>query len=101
MNLLIDSSVPEKIVLSIENRAHFFGSANLSENLLLEIKKFFKKYKIEFKNLKTIEIKTDSSFSKTRTVVATANALIYALNLKQKLFKPQYHKDPNITLSKK
>ena len=105
MILVVDSSDPEHIVLRLirENSQaeHNFSAQNLSETLLSEIKKFLKKQKISFSQLKKIEIKTDKGFSKTRTVVATVNALIFALNLKQNLFKPVYNQAPNITLSKK
>jgi len=105
MKLLIDSSVPDQINLEISSgnfkAEHHFGSFNLSENLLLELKKFLKKQKIQLTDVKQVLVKTDNRFSKTRTVVASANALIYALRLKQKLFKPKYNKAPNITLRKK
>ena len=101
MTLLIDSSNREKVVLQILKAKHEFASENLSEKLVPEIEKFLKKQKIKFKDLTKVEVKTDFGFSKTRTVVATANGLIFSLGLKQKLIQPSYDKAPNITLSKK
>lgn len=99
--LIVDASGQEQICLKLKGVEHRFSSLNLSENLILEIKKFFKKQKLGFNDLDKIEIITDNGFSKTRTVVATANALIFALGLKQNFFKAKYSKAPNITLSKK
>ncbi len=98
MILLIDSSDREKIVLKLSVGArHEFASEKLSEKLIAEIQKFLEREKIKFKNLKKIEVKTDFGFSKTRTVVAVANGLIFSLGLKQKLLKAHYDKQPNIT----
>jgi len=106
MNLLIDSSNTDQLRLVLtsklrQNFEHYFEAKNLSENLVLELNKLLKKQKISISKIENIEIKTDNGFSKTRTVVATANALIFALGLKQKLFRAIYNKEPNITLSKK
>ena len=100
VTLLIDASDFVSVRLELSGFEHKFSPQNLSENLILEIKKFFKKQKLSFKDLDKIEIKTGTGFSHTRTAVATANALIFSLGLKQNLFKPIYNREPNITLRK-
>jgi len=88
--LLIDIINPElaRLALVSKNRIreHHFQNQNLSENLLLEIKKFCRKQKIKLSDLTKIEVQADPGhFSKTRTVVATANALAFGLKLSQDL----------------
>jgi hypothetical protein len=102
MTLLIDASDREQVRLALSSGAeHRFANENLSEKLILETKKFLKKQKIKWGDIENVQIKTDEHFSRTRTVVATANALIFALGLKQSLIKPTYSKEPNISKSKK
>ncbi|MBX4191227.1 MAG: hypothetical protein KW804_00270 [Candidatus Doudnabacteria bacterium] len=104
MILLLDTSDFDltKIVLKGEQVfEHTFESKDLSEKIVHELKSFLAKRKLEFSNIEKVEIKTGSHFSRTRTTVAVANALIYALKLKQKPFKPSYNREPNITLKKK
>ncbi len=103
MKLLIDTSDYDKIVIALdgEGSKHQFESRNLSETLVPEIKKFLKKNKIQFSNIKKVEIKTGEHFSRTRTTIAVANALIFALKLPQKMFKPIYVREPNITLPRR
>jgi tRNA A37 threonylcarbamoyladenosine modification protein TsaB len=103
MILLIDTSDYDltRIALVDKQVLHEFQSADLSEKLVVEIKKFLEKNKVRFQDIKKVEIKTGSHFSRTRTTVAAANALIYALKLPQKMFEPKYDREPNITLSKK
>jgi tRNA A37 threonylcarbamoyladenosine modification protein TsaB len=102
MTLLIDTSEYEITKLVLDNRlTHQFGALDLSEKLMVEIKKFLSKNKVHFSDIKKVEIKTGSHFSRTRTTVAAANALIFALGIKQKMYKPIYDREPNITLAKK
>src|SRR3989344_504512 len=72
-----------------------------SAKIIPETKKFLKKNKIEFTDLKQVEVLTGSHFSRTRTTIAVANALIFALGLRQKMFKPHYDRQPNITLPRR
>lgn len=103
MILTIDTSDYEQTTLELQPQGvfHKFQSRNLSENLLPEIKRFLKKNKTNISDLKKIEIRTGTHFSRTRTIVAVANALIYGLKLRQKMFQPTYTSEPNITKSKK
>jgi tRNA A37 threonylcarbamoyladenosine modification protein TsaB len=99
--LTIDTQDFEETSLSLNKAVfHKFSTRDLSENLIPEIKKFFKKNKVSFNDLEKIEVRTGSHFSRTRTTIAVANALIFALNLKQKTFQPVYSKEPSITLPK-
>ncbi|OGE73563.1 MAG: hypothetical protein A3I07_02825 [Candidatus Doudnabacteria bacterium RIFCSPLOWO2_02_FULL_42_9] len=101
--LVIDTTDYEKTVIALEGggKKHQFQSNNLSEKIIPETKKFLKKNKIEFTDLKQVEVLTGSHFSRTRTTIAVANALIFALGLRQKMFKPHYDRQPNITLPRR
>jgi len=126
MLLFIDTSDFESAALALVNQQivwHKFTSRNLSEQLLVEIKKFLKKQKLELKDLtKLAVIIGPGGFSRIRTAVATANALGFSLDIpivglekpnqpadlkkllvspSQKMFQPAYGKEPNITLAKK
>ncbi len=126
MLLFIDSTDHEKATLALIGKQvviHQFEAHDLSEKLLPEIKKFFKKQKIDSANLKKIAVVTGpGGFSKVRTGVAVANALAFGLKIPliglnkndvpadlakiqslsgQKMVEPYYDREPNITLSKK
>lgn len=83
----------------------------ISENLLPEIGKFLRKHKVALKNLKKILVNPGpGGFSSSRTGVATANALAYALDIPaaeypsgkiREIVLPKYAKAPNITRPKK
>ena len=103
MVLSIDSSDPINVKLILTANAktvvHSFQCAqNLSEQLTFEIQKFLKKQKLKLSEIKKIEVAPGPGhFSRIRTVVATANALNYALQTKQKLIQPTYSQGPNIS----
>ncbi len=126
MILFIDTSDYEQVQLALVKKFivwHKFGSKNLSEQLLVEIKKFCKKQKVGLNQLKKIAVVVGpGGFSRLRTAVATANALAFGLKIpviglskhqvpenlselasfkSQKMIQPIYDKDPNITLKKK
>ncbi len=103
VTLTIDTSDFKQTTLVLQPQGvfHKFKSDNLSQNLMLEIKKFLKKNKSNLSDLKKIEVRTGAHFSRTRTTVAVANSLIYALKLRQKMFSPVYSSEPNITWSNK
>jgi len=126
MLLFIDTSDYEKVSIALVEKQviyHHFKSHNLSEELLVEIKKFLKKQKVELKQLQKIAVVVGSGgFSRIRTAVSTANALAFALKISitaiskdklptdliklelvksQKMVKPVYDREPNITLPKK
>lgn len=124
MLLFIDTSDEEAVKLALIDKNivwHKFSSYNLSEDLILEIKKFFQKQKTNFEDLSKVAVVTGpGSFSKIRTAVATANALAFALKIPvlgiskdevpvdlkklllmifQKMTVPVYDREPNITKS--
>jgi tRNA A37 threonylcarbamoyladenosine modification protein TsaB len=106
MVLFIDSSDREMVRLDLARDktrvTHIFQTDhNLSEKLIPEIKKFLQKQKVKLNQIKKIEVMAGPGpFSRIRTAVATANALAYALQLKQKMVQPVYDRQPNITRSK-
>ena len=125
MLLFIDTSDYDNARLALVGKVNFwhhFKSDNLSEQLLLEIKKFCRKNKINFKQLTRISVVVGpGGFSRIRTGIATANALAYVLNLglvpltkdqipvdlsvlqsfpAKKMVKPAYGREPNITMRK-
>ncbi len=83
----------------------------LSESLLPELSKFLKKHKIRLKDISKIFVNPGpGGFSATRTGVAVANALAYALGMPvaewpsgkiKKLVLPKYDREPNITKPKR
>jgi hypothetical protein len=103
MKLSIDASDQSvvKLGLTLNNKqvTHVFETnQNLSERLIPEIQKFLRKKKIKLVQIRKIEVMAGPGpFSRIRTAVATANALAYALNLKQPRVKPIYSQGPNIT----
>ncbi len=126
MLLFIDAANSENIRLALVSSAfiseHHFNNSNLSEKLLIEIKKFLKKEKIDFSDLHKIAvISGPGPFSKIRTAVAISNALAFGLKISVVSIKagqplvwdevlakkgraqvlPFYDKAPSITLSKK
>lgn len=117
MNLLIDTTQAEKIIVALFNVSgeeiarREKNVMQISENLLPEIEKLLKKQKVKLKDLKKILVNPGpGGFSSTRTGVATANALAYALNIPvaewpsgkvREIVLPKYDKEPNITKPKK
>jgi hypothetical protein len=102
LKILVDGSDRQQVRLVLSSGAeHHFINQNLSERLIPEIQKFLRKQKLSLKNIAKIEVRTSEAFSKARTIVATANGLIFSLGLEQKLIKPVYNREPNITWSKK
>jgi tRNA A37 threonylcarbamoyladenosine modification protein TsaB len=110
MILSIDSTDSAVVKLGLtykqEHFEHIFESQrDFSEKLLPEIEKFLKKRKKTLKDLKNIEVKPGfNGFSRSRTTVATANALAYALNISVNGLKAgilaEYDREPNITMVK-
>jgi len=107
MKLLIDTTNPDLVNLILEEgkkkTTHIFQTDhNLSEKLVPEIKKFLAKQKVRLNQLEKIAVPTSiGHFSRIRTAVATANALSYALKLKQKIIQPVYSNQPNISAPKR
>ena len=83
----------------------------LSERLLLELKQFLEKHKVTLSELERILVNPGpGGFSTTRTGVATANALAFALGIPvaeypsgiiKDVILPIYDKAPNITRPRK
>lgn len=112
MNLLIDTV--QKGLLKLELQAGGKTVAKLekntdelSEEFLPEIQKFLRKQKVEPQDLSKIFVNPGpGGFSSTRTGVAVANALAFALNIPlvdsksgkvKEVVLPKYEKEPNIT----
>ncbi|MEO8065500.1 MAG: hypothetical protein ABI643_01430 [Candidatus Doudnabacteria bacterium] len=124
--LFIDASDHDFARLAIVSEnflaEHKFVNENLSERLILEIKKFFKKNKFKFSDLSKLAVVVGPGpFAKTRSSVAVANALGFGLGIKILpvkanssksligllsrpgfgMVKPFYAQNPHITLAKK
>lgn len=116
MNLLIDTTEGERIVLGLVEKKKIVAKHErrvfqISENLLPEIGKFLKRHRVSLKSLAKILVNPGpGGFSSTRTGVATANALAYALGIPvaeypsgkvRVIVMPKYDKLPNITKPKR
>mgnify|MGYP001569023038 CR=1 FL=1 len=105
MELYIDTTEQGKIKLCIMDGAAVLSKSEthtpkISESLLMAIQKLLKKNKIQLRDLKKILVNPGpGGFSSTRTGVATANALNFALGIDQ-IVLPRYDKAPNITRPK-
>lgn len=98
MELFIDTTEKDKIILGLDEKRKSISVKGISESLLPEIEKFLKAKKVALSDLKKISVNHGpGGFSSTRTGVAVANALAYALGLKQKTVLPKYDKAPNIS----
>ena len=112
MQLLIDTTTQGKISLAIYSRTKLVAKSTtatdkISESLLAEIAKLLKKHKLGLKNLSKVLVNPGPGrFSSTRTGVATANALGFALGIPvaewpsgkiREIVLPKYDKLPNIT----
>lgn len=116
MLLLIDTTQQEKIILQLfDERGSSIARQEkrvfqISENLLPELERFIKKQKLKLRKLTKILVDPGpGGFSSTRTGVATANALAYALGIPvaefpsgkiKEIVLPKYDKKPNITRPK-
>jgi tRNA threonylcarbamoyladenosine biosynthesis protein TsaB len=125
MILFIDTTNQDLVRLVLfsakQKFEHHFANANLSENIISEIKNFCKKNSIKLSQLeKIMVVRGPGSFSKIRTAVAVANSLAFGLGIlvvgirsseaenfeKQEGLKgkkmtiPLYDKKPNITRPK-
>ena len=124
MNLHINTTTPDEIILSLEFEGKIFAvkkvkaARSQAEKLLPAIDKLLLAKKIKLSQLKKIVVANyGGSFTSLRIGVITANALAYALRIpvepeiktKQKnkqfseysLVEPIYDREPNIGISKK
>lgn len=116
MELLIDTAERETIKLALLDGKKIVASwqkhtHEISEHLLEEINKLLKATKLKPSDFKRILVNPGpGGFASTRTGVATANALAYALGVPvaewpsgkiKKIIEPKYDKAPNITKPRK
>ncbi|MBI2356032.1 MAG: tRNA (adenosine(37)-N6)-threonylcarbamoyltransferase complex dimerization subunit type 1 TsaB [Candidatus Doudnabacteria bacterium] len=127
MILFIDTTDNDFVRIGLVRNSKFitkqWQTRKLSETLMLEIKKFLSRQKVNFQDIKRIVVVVGPGFfSRTRTGVATANALAFALaipvaGIKQNQIPkdplkfnrlkyknsvlPYYEKAPNITKPKR
>lgn len=120
MKLLIDTSQNAKIRIAIKRDneiivdKEFESRFSQSEKLLKAISLVFEKSDMDLNSVEEIQVENSgSSFTALRIGVVTANALSFALkipitnfkgeNLKKEgvvLVKPEYDREPDITVSK-
>lgn len=116
MELLIDTTERETIKLALLAGKKIIASRQkhtreISEHLLEEINKLLRAKKIKLSSIEKILVNPGpGGFSSTRTGVATANALAYALGIPvaewpsgktKEIILPKYDKEPNITRPRK
>lgn len=112
MRLFIDTTQKEILRFELRKESKVLAkfekfTSLLSEEILSELKKFLKQNKVKLKDLNQILVNPGpGGFSSTRTGVAVANALAYALDLPlaewpsgkiKELVIPKYNRPPNIT----
>ena len=127
MILVIDASNRDQVKLGLLSKNKvlwhkFTVNYDFSQKLPLELEKFLKKRKISLKSLEKLAISAGPGpFSHIRTVVASANALAFGLDISilpvigpnpvfsweklqkiksQKTAMPFYEREPNITMPK-
>lgn len=96
--LYIDSTERKKKSLRLNS-----FSLTTEGDLLIAIDKLLKKANVSLKEIKNIKVKRGpGSFTSLRTGISIANALSYALALKdlKDLDVPEYDKEPSITIPK-
>lgn len=114
MKLLIDTTQAEKIIVALIDKSGREVARRekkvfqISENLLPEIERLLKLHNLLRNSLRKILVNPGpGGFSSTRTGVAMANALAYALNIPvaewpsgkiKALVLPRYSHEPRITL---
>jgi|SRR3989338_8457795 len=105
MKLFIDTTDRERVVLELSKGKTTVARLEksvpeLSERLLPLLKSFLKAHKVKLGDLELVAANPGpGGFSATRTGVATANALNFALGI-DKIVLPKYDKAPNITKPK-
>ena len=112
MELFIDTTMQGLIRLGLYNEKKIVRkmekrTTKISESLLVEIEIFLKRNKISLEDVESVLVNPGpGAFSATRTGVATANALTFALGIPLMLWPsrkavkialPEYDREPNIT----
>ena len=101
MHFYIDTTQRDTIILGLDDKRKSIRVEGISELLLPELQKFLRAKKVKLAAIKKISVNPGpGGFSSTRTGVATANALAFALGLRQEVVLPKYDKAPNITQPK-
>lgn len=107
MKLYLDSTVPKKVLIRLDDQEYVFESATPREqNILKNLLSVLQKNKATWQDITQIEVKAKGeSFTGVRLGVAITNALAFALDLEvngqQPPLEPKYDSEPNITVSKK
>ena len=116
MDLVIDTTERWKVKLVLFHQKKLVAKLEketdkVSEFILLGIEQLLKKHKVKLRDLRQISVNPGpGGFSSTRTGVAVANALAYALGIPvaesqsgriKETIVPKYDKQPNITKAKK